>query len=147
MALEYLKEIYIKNKAIILYLFFGVCTMILNTAAYAVCYEIFGIGNVLSTIVAWLLAVVAAYITNKIWVFESRTDTASELMQEIWKFFSCRIVTGIADIAVMYIFVDILTWNATCMKIVANIIVVILNYVASKLWIFRKRKQIIEERA
>ena len=139
--MENLKEIYLKNKAIILYLFFGVCTMILNTAAYAACYELLGISNVLSTIVAWLLAVVAAYITNKIWVFESKTDTAATLMQEIWKFFSCRIATGVADIAIMYVFVDIMAWNATFMKIVANIIVVILNYAASKLWIFRKSKE------
>lgn len=143
--MEYLKEVYFKNKAIILYLFFGVCTMILNTLAYAACYEIFGISNVLSTIVAWLLAVVAAYITNKIWVFESKTDTATALMQEIWKFLSCRIVTGVADIAIMYVFVDIIAWNPTCMKLVANTIVVILNYAASKLWIFRKsKKQIFE---
>ena len=138
---ECLRNLYFKYKAILLYLFFGICTMILNTVVYAVCYEILNISNILSTIIAWLLAVVAAYVTNKIWVFESKTDTVVALMQEVWKIFSCRIATGIADVAIMWIFVDIMHWDATCMKIAANIVVVVLNYAASKLWIFNNKKE------
>ncbi|MFG6349227.1 MAG: GtrA family protein, partial [Lachnospiraceae bacterium] len=89
---------------------------------------------------AWLVSVIFAYITNKIFVFESRTDTFALLVKECVSFFGCRLATGIMDVAVMYLSVDLLHFNDIVMKIVSNVFVVILNYIFSKLFIFKKEE-------
>ena len=137
--LNHIQKIYYKYKPILWYLFFGACTMILNTVVYAICYEILNINNILSTTIAWLIAVIGAYISNKIFVFESKAATVGQLLQEVWMFFVCRIATGVVDVAIMYVFVDILNWNATGTKIAANVVVVALNYVASKWFVFVRK--------
>lgn len=133
-----IKELFDKYKAIILYLFFGICTMIINIVTYTVCYELLSISNVVSTIIAWILSVIGAYISNKIWVFESKTEGLSGFIQEAVKFLMCRVGTGIIDVIIMYVSVDLLSIAATPMKVLSNIIVVILNYVASKVVVFNK---------
>lgn len=126
------------TKELILYVFFGVCTMILNTAAYALLYNCLHCANVFSTIVAWALAVIVAYITNRIWVFESKPSGFRALLKEFFAFLSCRIATGILDVIIMYVGVDICHFRPVIMKLLANVIVVIGNYIASKLWIFKE---------
>ncbi len=113
--------------------------MILNTAVYALLYTQLGCGNVFSTAVAWLAAVIGAYVTNRIWVFESKTKGLSGILREMAAFLVCRIATGVLDIVIMYIGVDALHLPPVLMKLLANVVVVIGNYVASKLWIFKKR--------
>ena len=93
----------------------------------------------LSTIIAWIAAVLFAYITNRKWVFHSQAYGVVSIMKEIVSFFSCRLATGIIDWLCMYIFVDVLHANGVLIKFVANIIVIVLNYVASKLLIFRRK--------
>lgn len=122
----------------ILYLVFGVLSTMLNIGTYYACYDVFRIGNVPSVIIAWVLAVIFAYLTNKIWVFESKSYSANVLIREILSFFSCRIATGLIDLAIMYVSVDIFGLNEVVWKIISNIVVVICNYVASKLIIFTK---------
>ncbi len=128
-----------KYKSIILYIIFGVATTLVNVIAYYLCAQIGHISVVPSTLIAWLISVIFAYITNKIWVFESKTKKLDEIIKEIASFFSCRILTGILDVLMMYIFVDQLHLNDMFMKIVSNGIVIVLNYVASKLLVFKKK--------
>jgi putative flippase GtrA len=90
-----------------------------------------------STVVSWLLAVSFAFITNKIWVFESKTWNKESVIKEVLSFFLCRIMTGILDLIIMIVSVKILGWNDILMKAISNIAVIMLNYIASKLFIFR----------
>jgi putative flippase GtrA len=92
-----------------------------------------------STILAWLLAVLFAYVTNRKWVFHSKADTAKEVVKEIISFFACRFATGVVDWLCMFIFADLLAWNDVIVKFAANVLVIVLNYFASKLIIFRKK--------
>lgn len=128
-----------KHKSFIAYGVFGVLTTIVNIATYNYCYNIVGISNTLSNIFAWILAVTFAYLTNKVWVFGSKSWKWSVLRREVPAFISCRLATGIMDIVIMYICVDVLCWQAVLMKILSNILVIILNYVFSKLVIFKKK--------
>lgn len=96
-------------------------------------------GNVVANIFAWLFAVIIAYITNKLWVFESKSLDIKKLLYELISFFGCRIITGMADLLIMYITVDHMHLNAIVMKIIANIIVIVSNYIASKYLIFKKK--------
>ena len=133
-----MKELLAKYRGIILYIVFGALATAVNTGVYALCYHVLGIENVPSVVIAWLAAVILAFFTNKLWVFESRSFDAKTLRHEITTFFGARIATGVMDIVIMYIAVDLLHWNATVWKLISNALVIILNYVASKLVIFKK---------
>ena len=133
-----LKSLYQKYRQIFWYLFFGVCTMILNTVCYTELYEVLGVPNVPSAVVTWLVAVIVAFITNKLVVFESR-ERAKKGLFELVSFFSCRVITGLLDVLIMWLAVDILAGNSALWKLISNVIVTVLNYVVSKFFVFRKR--------
>ncbi len=136
---EKIIKIYNKHKKIINYLFFGVCTTIVNILSYYVLSHVLNLSIMFSTIIAWVLAVLFAYITNRKWVFTSKAKNSKDILLEIFDFFSCRLATGLIDILLMFIFVEKLQFNDVLIKIVANIVVIILNYVLSKLVIFKEK--------
>ena len=133
-----MKKIILKYKSIIAYLFFGVLTTLINWGSYFLCYNIVQIPNVPSTIIAWILAVAFAFITNKIWVFGSKSFNGKVLLYEIWTFIAARLITGILDVVIMYFAVDVFAMNSTVWKLISNIIVIVLNYIFSRLIIFKK---------
>lgn len=125
-----------KYKEILLYGIFGVLTTIVNIVVYYVCTHLFAIDYLISTIIAWFISVLFAYITNRLYVFESKS---SDVIKEMLSFFSFRVLSGTLDIGIMYLFVDIFKWNDLIVKILSNIVVIILNYIFSKLFIFKKK--------
>ena len=127
-----------KYKSLISYGIFGVLTTVVNIVSYNLCYYKFEISNTFSNVIAWILAVSFAYFTNKIWVFESKSWSWRIIKKEIAAFVSCRLATGILDLIIMYVCVDIMGMQAMIMKFVSNVLVVILNYVFSKLVIFKR---------
>lgn len=133
-----IKVLFFKYKSFIMYAFFGVCTTLVNWVSYFLLYNVAKIPNVPSTIVAWLLAVAFAFITNKLWVFDSKSFNSKTLIHEIWTFIAARLLTGVLDVGVMYLTVDILGWNAMLWKLLSNIIVIIINYILSKMIVFKK---------
>ena len=128
-----IKKLYEKYKDIIPYAVFGVLTTLVNIAVYWLMAHPLGLGVMPSTIIAWIAAVLFAYITNRKWVFHSEANTRNEIIKEIISFFACRLATGVVDWACMFIFVDVLHLNDVVIKTAANILVIILNYIASKL--------------
>ncbi len=135
-----IKQLLIQYKAVILYLFFGVATTVVNIIAYWLCAYPLHWGIMVSTVVAWIAAVLFAYVTNRKWVFDSKETTTAGIVQEMIRFFGCRLATGVVDWLIMLVFVEWLTFNDMVVKIAANVLVIILNYVASKLVVFRKSK-------
>lgn len=134
-----MKNILLKYKSIILYLVFGVLTTVINIASYAVCYNFLKLPNVLSNIIAWVLSVGFAFITNKLWVFDSKSLALKTFFAELWKFTAARLATGLLDLAIMYFAVDLMHGNGLVFKIISNVIVIVLNYVLSKLVVFDKK--------
>lgn len=132
-------KLYQKYRSFVLYVFFGGCTTIINIAAYTLCARVFDLGTIPANVVAWILAVAAAYITNKIWVFESKAWTTKAVIYEIMTFAACRIATGVMDLVIMYVSVDLLGCNDIIMKVISNALVIILNFVFSKLVIFKRK--------
>ena len=128
-----------KYQSFISYAVFGVLTTVVNIVTYSICYNKLGIGNTISNVIAWILAVAFAYVTNKLWVFDSKSWKWSVLRREIIAFVSCRLATGILDIVIMFVCVDLMDWPAMVMKILSNVLVIVLNYVFSKLIIFKKK--------
>ena len=133
-----LNNLYQKYRQIFWYLFFGVCTMILNTVCYTVLYELLGVPNVPSTVIAWRAAVIVAFVTNKLVVFESR-ERAGKGLFELVSFFGCRVATGLLDVLIMWIAVDLLAGNSVLWKLVSNVIITVLNYIVSKFFIFKSK--------
>ena len=135
-----IQKIYDKYKDVVPYIFFGVCTTIVNIAVYWIAAHPLGMGIMPGTIVAWMAAVLFAYVTNRKWVFHSEATGSDEIAREVMSFFACRIATGVVDWLCMFIFVDLLTMNDVMIKIMANVLVIVLNYIASKLVIFKNKK-------
>lgn len=135
-----IKELYNKYKEIINYLIFGVLTTAVNFIVYLVCAKLFHIDEVVSNVIAWFLSVLFAYVTNKIYVFESKSVEKNVLMKEIVSFFGCRLFSGIMDIILFSICVKAIHMNDMIAKIIISVLVVILNYIFSKLIIFKKKK-------
>lgn len=129
-----------KYRDFILYGIFGVLTTIVNIVVYWILAHILALGTMASTLIAWVTAVFFAYATNRKWVFHSSASTIKEYVKEIIAFFSCRLATGVVDWGCMFVFVNLLHVNDLLVKATANILVIILNYVASKFLIFKTRK-------
>jgi putative flippase GtrA len=128
-----------KHWDIVSYLFFGVCTTIVNYLVYIPCYNLLGMSASVSNMVAWVVAVAFAYLTNKPFVFKSNDWSASTVVPELTKFVGCRIGSGVAETIVLFLAVDLLGWNGNIWKLVTQVMVTVMNYVASKLVVFRKK--------
>lgn len=127
-----------KYKSIVLYLFFGVATTVINILAYTLFAKLFKIDYLISNIIAWVLAVVFAYITNKLYVFNSKSFEKSIFIKEITSFTTARLFSLAVDMGIMYVFVGLLGANDIIIKIISNIIVIVMNYIFSKWFIFKK---------
>lgn len=131
-------ELIKKHFALVKYVFFGGLTTVINIISYYLCNEQFGLSNVISTIIAWVLAVAFAFVTNKLYVFDSKAWN-KKAIKEVVEFFTFRIVVGIIELGLMILLVDILKFNGTLMKLVTNIVAIVLNYIASKFIVFKKK--------
>ena len=136
-----IKGLYLEYKEVINYLIFGVGSMIVNFASYFIFARLLKIDEVVSSAMSWFCAVLFAYITNKLFVFESKTTTVKEVIKECVSFFLARIVTGIlCDVGTFAVMVKVLKINDIISKVVTQVMVVILNYVFSKFIIFKNKK-------
>jgi len=146
----------LKNKEIMSYLFFGVATTVINFVVFTLSDIILGDNLYLvSNLIAWVLSVIFAYVTNKIWVFESKQWNIKIVSKEVIGFVSGRIFSLLVEQVGMYVFVDVAglgekTFNVfgiidvngkMITKVFFLVVVIILNYVFSKLWVFRKSKK------
>ena len=134
-----LKALFDKYYDIISYLFFGVLTTVVNYLIYLPCLNLLHLSAAVSNAIAWVVAVAFAYLTNKPFVFKSNDWSKETVLPELGKFVSCRIGSGLLETAIIFVTVDCLTWDGNLMKIITSIMVVVLNYVASKLLIFTKK--------
>lgn len=127
-----------KIKMLLLYMLFGVGTTAVNLLLFWLLYYSLQTGTIISNTVAWLGSVLFAFVTNKWYVFESKDWNLKLTAKELLSFSGCRGITGLMDLAAVYITVDLLHHEAMLMKILVSVLVIILNYVASKI-IFRKK--------
>lgn len=132
------KKLYQKYREIIWYVFFGGLTTLVNLTAYYILTRFFGIDILLGTFLAWWVAVGFAYVANRKLVFHSQNKAIKAILLELTFFIACRLLTGFLDLGIMYFFVDRLGLPDLILKILSNILVILGNYVASSLYIFKK---------
>ena len=125
------------KKELISYLIFGVLTTIVNIVVYYVFNTWLQVNYLVSNAIAWIASVLFAYITNRKYVFESKNTS---MFNELVKFIGARLSTGIMDMILMWLLVDVLSMNSMVSKIVVNVLVIVLNYVLSKVFVFKKEE-------
>lgn len=129
-----MKELLLKYKEIIMYLIFGVLTTVVNIAVYYIMANSLQIHYLISNIVAWFLSVLFAYVTNRKYVFESKSE---QIIKEMTSFFGARLATGAMDMVLMWLFVGLHILPDFVAKVITNVIVIVANYILSKLVVFK----------
>lgn len=137
--MEKIRKIIDKYWDVLSYLFFGVLTTVVNYLIYLPCYNLLNLSASVSNAIAWVVAVAFAYLTNKPWVFKSHDWSRQTVIPELTKFVGCRVGSGVLETGIIFLTVDLLGWNGNIMKLVTSVLVVILNYIGSKLLVFRKK--------
>lgn len=135
-------NIYKEKKEVLLYLFFGGLTFVISVLTYAYFNQMVKMPALIANIISWVLAVLFAFLTNRVWVFQSVTKTVNAFIKQMISFFAGRIVTLLIEEAILGIFVDMLHFNSVLTKIIAQVIVIVLNYVISKAFIFKKQEKV-----
>ena len=136
--MQTIKKWILKYWDILSYLFFGGLTTLVNFIVYYPCYNWLEMSATVSNVIAWVAAVAFAHLTNKPFVFQSHDWSWKCVGPELTKFVGCRIGSGLLETAAIFLTVDLLCWNGNVMKLVLAVVVVILNYVGSKLLVFKK---------
>ncbi|MDT3765065.1 GtrA family protein [Priestia filamentosa] len=130
-----------RTKEMISYLVFGVLTTVVNIVLYILLTKGFSVDYRWATTFAWIISVLFAFVTNKLYVFKSKTLTTSIIFRELLSFFFFRGLSYVLDLAIMIICVSWLSVDDIIAKILANIVVILVNYIASKYFIFKNKEE------
>lgn len=127
-----------KHREIVTYIAFGVLTTAVNFLVFLFSRELLKLSATASNIVAWILAVLFAFLTNKPFVFKSKSWSRKVVIPEFVKFVTCRIGSGIMETVFLFVTVDCINWNGTILKLIASGFVMVLNYILGKCVAFKK---------
>jgi len=134
-----MRNFFSKYRDVLLYLIFGGLTTLVNFLVYFPLYNLQGLSGAFSNVIAWLVAVIFAFLTNKPFVFQSYDWSVKTVLPEATKFVGCRILSGLMETLSIWMFVDLLRWNGNWIKIIVSVMVVILNFIFSKWIVFIKK--------
>lgn len=136
---ESVKNLIRKHRDIIVYLIFGVLTTAVNYCVYLPLFNVLHLSAAVCNIIAWLAAVAFAFVTNKPIVFKSHDWSAKTVIPELLKFTGCRVLSGAAETLILFLAVDLFSWDGNLWKFITSVFVVVANYVGSKLLVFRNK--------
>ena len=137
--ITYIQSLIKKYWAFILYSLFGLLTTVANYIVYIPLYNYFHLSAVVSNGIAWVAAVLVAFLTNKPFVFKSKDWSAKVVVPELVKFLSCRIGSGVGETIILLVSVDIFQGNGNIWKIITSVLVIVFNYFGSKLFVFKNK--------
>lgn len=140
-VIKMIKDLFVKYKEVILYLVFGVLTTIVNLVIYFLLTKTFLNPDVawmlqVANVISWLVSVIFAYVTNRKYVFNSHDS----ILKEFFKFATARVLSLFFDMFIMFIGVSVLGHSDKIVKIVSQVVVILLNYIFSKLFVFKSKK-------
>ncbi|WP_076621471.1 GtrA family protein [Secundilactobacillus malefermentans] len=136
--MDNLKSLWYKYHDIITYVFFGGITTLVNIVVFDLCNYV--MNYQIANIIAWFASVIVAYVTNKLWVFNSHYDNWNAVFKELFLFFGLRIASLVLDQAIMTVGISLLGWDALLVKILDQVVVIASNYIFSKYFIFKSKK-------
>ncbi len=138
--MDKIKSLFLRYKELIVYGIFGVLTTAVNYVSYIIFTRAFGLGVLASNLIAWVLAVAFAFVTNKLFVFESKKFEYKILVKELVSFVISRVFSLALDMAILYVMHELMHINDLIVKIISNVVIIIVNYVISKFIIFKDKK-------
>jgi len=139
LMMDKLKALFYKYYDILVYLVFGVLTTVVNYIVYLPCFNLLHLSSAVSNVIAWAAAVAFAFVTNKPFVFRSHDWSKKTVVPELTKFVGTRVASGAMESAIIWLAVDLLGGNGNLWKLMTSVLVVVLNYVGSRLLVFRKK--------
>lgn len=125
-----------KNKEILWYIFFGILTTVVNWIVFQICVEVFLINWGIANVIAWICAVLFAYITNRMIVFESKSP---QIIKEFLVFVQFRLISLILEMFIMFVLIELISMAPFASKVITSVVVVTANYFFSKAVIFKQR--------
>ena len=137
---ECIQKLYYKYESALLYIFFGGLTTLRSIGTQFIAYAV-GLGTAAATTLSWIFAVLFAFFTNKVFVFGSRSFEKKLFLRELVSFIGARFFSYLLELGFMLVTVDVLLWNKFAMKLIAQVFVLVLNYIFSKFIIFKKKKE------
>jgi putative flippase GtrA len=135
--MNWFKKIYIEYEEIFKYLIFGLLTTIVNVVVFFLFNTVFNIPYLIANAISIVVAIIFAFYTNKKYVFKSKPSTFKLVFKQFYLFVGLRLISGLFDMLTMWIFVDFINLESNFSKILTQFVVVILNYIFSKLIIFK----------
>lgn len=132
--MNWLISLFVKYKEIIMYLIIGVLTTIVNISAYYMLHRY--IDYLISNALAWIVSVLFAYVSNRLYVFKSNASVT----REFTFFIISRLLSGFLDMALMFVFIDFFNSDNFTSKVIINMVVIMFNYIFSKLIVFNMRR-------
>lgn len=136
LLLKFFESFYGRHKSIFLYLLFGGISFFLNIALFAILNSTMNVNELVANIIAWILCVLFQFFTNRSWVFDGKVNTKVEFIKQMAEFFGGRIFTLVIEEVILAVFITWLAFNAVAVKLIAQVIVIVLNYIISKVWVF-----------
>lgn len=127
-----------KYREEMLYLFFGGIAFLLNIFFFTLFHKFFSVDVLIANALSWGICVSFQYITNKVWVFESKTDCKRAFLEQMFSFMGGRIFTLIIEEFILVVFIEFLEFNSLIIKLLGQVVVIIMNYVISKSIVFKK---------
>ena len=125
-------------KESLLYIVFGVFTVLINMASFFLFYDILGYNELVANVYSWIFAVAFAFFTNKVYVFESLSRSINEAVLQFIMFISSRLATLFIEEVVLFIFITMLNYSVIIIKVFAQLLVIVLNYILSKKIVFKR---------
>ena len=136
-VLAFFEPFYHQHKQVLMYLLFGGITFFLNIAFYILFYSLWGINELIANILCWILCVLFQYFTNRTWVFDGRTEGVSDFIKQLVSFFGGRLFTLAVEEIIIAVFITGLGLNSLLVKLAAQVVVIVLNYIISKMVVFK----------
>jgi len=130
----------LKYRQLILYFVFGGLTFLVSMVSYVFCVRALGLDVLIANIVSWILAVLFAFFTNRKWVFDGEGGGSRSLLRQMASFFGGRLFTLAVEELILAVFVTWLRFDGVIVKVVAQVVVIVLNYFISKFWVFKKKR-------
>ena len=128
-------------KELFRYMVFGILTFFVSMTTYGLFNQVLKIDELTANAISWIFVVLFAYITNRLWVFSSTAKGIKQVFRELCIFFGGRAVTLIIEEVILLVFITWLKFDSMTVKLAAQVIVILLNYIISKLYVFSNKKQ------
>ena len=137
-VLNIFEPFYKKNKEVLLYLFFFGLAFFLNIALYYFLNISVGLNELIANVITWLICVLFQFFTNRIWVFDGKTETNTQFLKQMLSFTAGRGFTLVIEEIIILVFITWLKFASLPVKLAAQVIVIVLNYIISKVYVFKK---------